>query len=206
MKYVLEMKAAPGEDPTAPPATPDPMGGDTPPRWSGDLYEEGDETDPADSQWAFTGANGEQAWLDRSDDGTLVGWVRDADGSVVRYTDPDGWALDVDDAGMQRGDAPAEPVDEGAEVGAGEEDDPMGEPADDAELGDETDAEMSDDLEEEPTEPVEGFEDTATDFDDDGESPAEDDAEGDTDEEDAFKKRRFGNTEGKSRLRLVYTV
>ncbi|MFF0698455.1 hypothetical protein ACFYU4_38195 [Streptomyces tendae] len=70
--------------------------------WAGDMYDEGDETDPADSFSAYTGSNGEQAWLDRAPDGTLTGWVRDGTGQVWRYTDPDAWAVDVDGAGMTR--------------------------------------------------------------------------------------------------------
>lgn len=89
--------------------------------WAGDAYEEGDPTDPAEAFTSFTGQSGEQAWLDRTDDGTLTGWVRDADGTVYRYSDADAWAIDVDDAGMARdGDgededaAPDEQVAEGA--------------------------------------------------------------------------------------------
>ncbi|MGI5337668.1 hypothetical protein ACQEVS_09855 [Streptomyces sp. CA-181903] len=70
--------------------------------WSGDMYDEGDETDPADAFAAYKGADGEEAWLDQAPDGTLTGWVRDATGQVWRYTDPDVWAIDVDDAQMTR--------------------------------------------------------------------------------------------------------
>lgn len=70
--------------------------------WSGDMYDEGDETDPAAAFAAYRGANGEDAWLDQAPDGTLTGWVRDATGQVWRYTDPDVWAIDVDDAQMTR--------------------------------------------------------------------------------------------------------
>ncbi|MFF4902261.1 hypothetical protein [Streptomyces sp. NPDC001068] len=116
--------AAPAEDPTAPPEDPSASpAGDAPPEgdgtgqepadappqpeddsrpWAGDEYNEGDETDPNGPQsWsAFTGSNGEQAWLDKAQDGTLTGWVRDSSGQVWRYTDPDAWALDVDGAQM----------------------------------------------------------------------------------------------------------
>ncbi|MET8696952.1 hypothetical protein ABZV65_30930 [Streptomyces bauhiniae] len=68
--------------------------------WAGDEYSAGDETDPADAFSAYTGSNGEQAWLDRDTDGTLTGWVRDSTGQVWRYTDPDAWADDVDGAQM----------------------------------------------------------------------------------------------------------
>jgi hypothetical protein len=70
--------------------------------WAGDMYDEGDETEPADAFAAYTGSNGEQAWLDRAPDGTLTGWVRDGTGQVWRYTDPDAWAVDVDGAQMTR--------------------------------------------------------------------------------------------------------
>lgn len=109
--------AAPSEDPAAgpsdvgggPPAEggeqpvdePEPPVDDARP-WAGDMYDEGDETDPADSFSAYTGSNGEQAWLDRAPDGTLTGWVRDSTGQVWRYTDPDAWAVDVDGAHMTR--------------------------------------------------------------------------------------------------------
>lgn len=70
--------------------------------WSGDMYDEGDETSPSAAFAAYQGAEGEEAWLDQAPDGTLTGWVRDATGQVWRYTDPDVWAIDVDDAQMTR--------------------------------------------------------------------------------------------------------
>ncbi|MFE2157103.1 hypothetical protein ACFW9M_04730 [Streptomyces lydicus] len=70
--------------------------------WSGDMYDEGDETDPAAAFAAYQGTDGEEAWLDQAPDGTLTGWVRDATGQVWRYSDPDVWAIDVDDAQMTR--------------------------------------------------------------------------------------------------------
>ncbi|MFP3991005.1 hypothetical protein U9R90_26765 [Streptomyces sp. E11-3] len=70
--------------------------------WSGDMYDEGDETDPSSAFAAYQGASGDEAWLDQAPDGTLTGWVRDATGQVWRYTDPDVWAIDVDDAQMTR--------------------------------------------------------------------------------------------------------
>ncbi|MFI1201621.1 hypothetical protein ACH4VR_19580 [Streptomyces sp. NPDC020883] len=70
--------------------------------WSGDMYDEGDETDPADAFATYRGIDGEEAWLDQAPDGTLTGWVRDATGQVWRYSDPDVWAIDVDDAHMTR--------------------------------------------------------------------------------------------------------
>ncbi|MET8717348.1 hypothetical protein ABZV52_29730 [Streptomyces sp. NPDC004735] len=93
-----------------PAAAPEPPADDSRP-WAGDMYDEGDESDPADSWSAYTGSNGEQAWLDRAPDGTLTGWVRDGTGQVWRYTDPDAWAVDVDGAQMTRTHSQA---DEGA--------------------------------------------------------------------------------------------
>lgn len=86
----------PNADPTAEPVAQH--------EWAGDVDETGDETDPKDSFAAFTGQEGESAWLDRSDDGTLTGWVKDADGTVYRYSDCNAWAVDVDDAQMTRTD------------------------------------------------------------------------------------------------------
>ncbi|WP_031102323.1 hypothetical protein [Streptomyces sp. NRRL S-146] len=91
--------AAPLEDESADPA-PGPEDDARP--WSGDMYDEGDETDPADAFAAYKGANGEEAWLDQAPDGTLTGWVRDPTGQVWKYVDPDVWAIDVDDAQMTR--------------------------------------------------------------------------------------------------------
>jgi hypothetical protein len=75
--------------------------------WSGDMYDEGDETEPEEAFAAYTG-NGEQAWLDQAPDGTLTGWVRDSTGQVWRYTNVDAWATDVDDAQMTRTHSRAE--------------------------------------------------------------------------------------------------
>ncbi|MFE4581014.1 hypothetical protein [Streptomyces chartreusis] len=87
-----------GGDPSAAPEQPD----DDSRPWAGDEYNEGDETDPEGPEaWcAYNGSGGEQAWLDKAPDGTLTGWVRDGDGQVWRYTDPDAWATDVDGAQM----------------------------------------------------------------------------------------------------------
>ncbi|MEU2968939.1 hypothetical protein ABZ687_28680 [Streptomyces ardesiacus] len=90
-----------GEDPGAAPAPPD----DSRP-WAGDLYTEGDETTPDNAFAAYTGVDGEQAWLDQAPDGTLTGWVLDSDSQVWRYTDPDAWATDVDGAQMTRTHGP----------------------------------------------------------------------------------------------------
>lgn len=91
-----------GEDPDAAPEPPD---GDSRP-WAGDMYDEGDETGPETAFAAYTGGDGEQAWLDQAPDGTLTGWVRDSTGQVWRYTDPDAWATDVDGAQMTRTHGP----------------------------------------------------------------------------------------------------
>ncbi|WP_108934643.1 hypothetical protein [Streptomyces ardesiacus] len=101
--------AQPPPDGQPPADMPEPPADDARP-WAGDMYDEGDETDPADSFSAYTGSNGEQAWLDRAPDGTLTGWVRDGTGQVWRYTDPDAWAVDVDGAGMTRTHSQADEV------------------------------------------------------------------------------------------------
>ncbi|MGA5134440.1 hypothetical protein ACPCTO_32065 [Streptomyces olivoreticuli] len=89
--------------------------------WSGDMYDEGDETDPADAFAAYTGTGGEEAWLDQAPDGTLTGWVRDATGQVWRYSDADAWAVDVDDAQMTRTHSRSEEPDIGAAPDSGEQ-------------------------------------------------------------------------------------
>ncbi|MFH8466036.1 hypothetical protein [Streptomyces sp. NPDC017991] len=124
------------EAPTAPTEAP-PEGGDVedepseeaPPApeddarpWSGDMYDEGDETDPTAAFAAYQGASGEEAWLDQAPDGTLTGWVRDATGQVWRYTDPDVWAIDVDDAQMTRTHSQAGGDDAGAPAEHGGQD------------------------------------------------------------------------------------
>ncbi|MER7937927.1 MULTISPECIES: hypothetical protein [unclassified Streptomyces] len=95
--------AAQDQDPAAgqPPEFQPPHQDDARP-WAGDLYDDGDESDPAQAYAAFSGPTGEQAWLDKAEDGTLTGWVRDETGQVYRYADPDAWAIDVDDAGMSQ--------------------------------------------------------------------------------------------------------
>ncbi|MEU9925145.1 hypothetical protein AB0H51_28320 [Streptomyces griseoluteus] len=109
MDYRFSVKALPpSDDPAAqdqdpaaqaPPELQPPHQDDARP-WAGDEYDEGDESDPAQAFAAFSGPSNEQAWLDKADDGTLTGWVRDETGQVYRYSDPDAWAIDVDDAGM----------------------------------------------------------------------------------------------------------
>ncbi|MFE2181357.1 hypothetical protein [Streptomyces sp. NPDC059455] len=116
----VETNSAAAEDLEQPPvadATPDGESGNEDPGevpaqaddarpWAGDMYDEGDETDPEDAYCAYVGSAGEQAWLDRAPDGTLTGWVRDTTGQVWRYTSPDAWATDVDGAQMSRTHGP----------------------------------------------------------------------------------------------------
>ncbi|MFF9192655.1 hypothetical protein [Streptomyces rochei] len=109
-RFAYSIKALPAQPAGgAPPGPPEPAGDEIQPPahddsrpWAGDAYDEGDETDPANAFAAFTGQDGEEAWLDRAPDGTLTGWVRDATGQVWRYSDDSAWALDVDGAQMQR--------------------------------------------------------------------------------------------------------
>ncbi|WP_030372329.1 hypothetical protein [Streptomyces rimosus] len=124
MDYAYAVKTLPqpndapaGADPAAPPPPePQPPHEDDARPWAGDLYDEGDESDPAEAYASFSGQNGEQAWLDKAEDGTLTGWVRDETGQVWRYADADAWAIDVDDAGMAQtggtanGAAPEDPA------------------------------------------------------------------------------------------------
>ncbi|MBV1940756.1 hypothetical protein KUF83_29935 [Streptomyces sp. BV286] len=125
MDYAYSLKNLPmpndpaAEDPAAPPPPElQPPQEDDGRPWAGAVYDEGDETDPAQAYAALSGPNGEQAWLDKAEDGTLTGWVRDETGQVWRYSDLDTWALDVDDAGMKEtGGTHGEP--------AGEELDPV---------------------------------------------------------------------------------
>ena len=227
MTYALEVKELPtGQAPNAAPAPADDPSQQEPqnqrydaPAWSGDVYEDGDESTPEESPWPFQGASGEQAWLDRSADGTITGWVRSPDGTVYRYTDPDQWAVEVDDAGMQStgegagdgGELPAEGGDPNAA------DDPTaGDEFADAE-GEEVDPNVPDDeMVDELYEDYASTEDDADDVDDaevdpdadpdaevdtPDEAPVEDD-EDDTDDEDDAKKKRRG-FEGKT-LRLTY--
>jgi len=197
MTYALEVKEMPGQAPVTPPAqTPS---GETPsqydaPAWSGDVYEEGNESRPEDSRWSFSGEGGEEAWLDRTDDGTITGWVRDPDGTVYRYSDPDAWAVEVDDAGLARagGDPAAEGEampDDGADPNA-ETDPTAGDDFTDPDVNPDVDPEMEDEL-------YDDYASTDEPADDETVSPDPDAAdEPDTDEDD-FKKRKRGKTEGK---------
>ncbi|MFF0754396.1 hypothetical protein [Streptomyces sp. NPDC004267] len=185
MDYAYAVKNLPQPDPAtgdpaAPPPPPEvqpPQGDDARP-WAGDLYDEGDESDPAEAYAAMSGPNGEQAWLDLADDGTLTGWVRDETGQVWRYSDPDTWAIDVDDAGMQEtGGTRSAPADtEGLDPAA---DDPSAPGAPDAaplELG------SSDDVLEADAEDPEAEEDPAVASEEDPEAENTDE---DFEEEDA---------------------
>ncbi|MBG7704930.1 hypothetical protein HCJ76_44415 [Streptomyces sp. MC1] len=129
MDYRFSVKALPpsvdpaaqDQDPAAaqpPPELQPPHQDDARP-WAGDEYDEGDESDPAQAFAAFSGPNNEQAWLDKADDGTLTGWVRDETGQVYRYADPDAWAIDVDDAGMAQTGGTGGQADPGAQQPAG---------------------------------------------------------------------------------------
>lgn len=170
--------------------------------WAGDLYDEGPVTDPGEAYAAFADAAGEdvEAWVDRAEDGTLIGWVREGD-DVYRYSDPEAWAIDVDGAGMQMTAGPegatapdanldagapveAEEAEEAdsavdelpdAPVGFDEESDPATteeDPTDD--LEDPTDL-PSDEVTEEETNPFDGLSDDDALL-DDGEADAPDDA------------------------------
>jgi len=87
-------------------AAPDPAADQQPTddsrQWAGDPYDDGDEPAPDDPSVTarFATPDGEEAWLQRAQDGTLTGWLRDPSGQVYRYADADAWAVDVDDAGM----------------------------------------------------------------------------------------------------------
>jgi hypothetical protein len=85
--------------------------------WAGDLYDEGPVSDPAEAFAHFqmeaspdptdpdaTEAGDVEAWLDRNEDGSLVGWIREGT-EVYRYSDSSAWALDVDGAQMGRVDS-----------------------------------------------------------------------------------------------------
>ncbi|MFF4188091.1 hypothetical protein ACFYZ9_33345 [Streptomyces sp. NPDC001691] len=111
MDYAYAVKALP-ENAAPSPGSPEPdqqppvdQADDGRP-WAGDPYDEGDESDPAQANSAFSGPGGEEAWLDKAPDGTLTGWVRDETGQVWRYSDADAWAIDVDDAGMTQTHGP----------------------------------------------------------------------------------------------------
>lgn len=107
--YKLEFKGADWPDPAVPEGALADPGAAAPadvkdphaPQWAGDLYEEGDESDPVEAFAAFTGEEGQTAWLDVSGDGTITGWVKDGE-QVYRYTDTAAWEADVDGAAMER--------------------------------------------------------------------------------------------------------
>lgn len=89
-----------GEPEADDPAAPDDV--NKPQPFAGDVYNEGDETDPAASFAHLQGPDGTEAWLDHEPDGTMTGWVRTPNGTVYRYSDPAAWAIDADEAGLKR--------------------------------------------------------------------------------------------------------
>lgn len=124
-RYSLSYKAAPDGGATATPGRsrdpnpamlqrPDQVDLDHGREWSGDLFETGQPSDPSQAFARFSGEEVE-AWLDRAEDGTLTGWLRESDtGKVWRYSDADAWAIDVDGAELARADAGPSPVDTAA--------------------------------------------------------------------------------------------
>ncbi|MFF4276136.1 hypothetical protein [Streptomyces sp. NPDC001536] len=152
-RFAFSIKALPAQPASgAPPGPPAPSDELQPPShddsrpWAGDPYDEGDESDPASAFAAFTGKDGEEAWLDRAPDGTVTGWVRDATGQVWRYSDEGAWALDVDGAQMQRISTQPGSSDPGADqTGApGGQEDPAGSEATDPYAADPAAAETTD--------------------------------------------------------------
>jgi hypothetical protein len=120
-----EEAAEPADEPTDQEAPPE-VDPNAPQPFSGDVYTEGDETDPAEAFAHLKGEDGTEAWLDHDPQGTIVGWVRTPDGTVYRYSDPAAWAIDADDAGLHKvggtmdGGAPAEaetPAEDAGEPG-----------------------------------------------------------------------------------------
>lgn len=196
VRYVLEQKSD-WPDPTTDESgdAPAPEESDAvPTEWSGDLYEQGDETSPDQAFSAFSGPGGMEAWLDRADDGTLTGWVRDPDGSLFRYSDADAWAIDVDDAGMSSIDAADDdgPDDEDEE----DDSDDLDTTDDEAEAEEETD-DLDADAEEE-----------TDDLDADAEEGSDDEADDEADDEEEtdedFFARISRKTESKS-FTITYT-
>lgn len=191
-----KMAAAGAADAPAPP-----MDGPPPEsvehEWAGDRYDVGDETDPEHARASFTGTNGEVAWIDKDDDGTLRGWVRDADGTVYRYEDHRAWASDVDAAGMtlqHRAEAGTEG--QNAATEGGEESDPTDDPfADESDPEDDAEGESAEEDEEDAPEGLDDVQDI------DELAAQEDDPEPEDDEEDEDDERNpFGGVEGKSWL------
>ncbi|MFI9052536.1 hypothetical protein [Streptomyces sp. NPDC053427] len=193
MDYAYAVKTLPQpddpaaeEDPAAAAPEAEPPQEDDARPWAGDVYDEGDESDPAQAYAAFSGPSGEQAWLDKAEDGTLTGWVRDETGQVWRYADPEAWAIDVDDAGMSEtggthGAAPdAEQPADGAPVDPAAAPDPAA--ADQAQAGGlPLDFGTADEVVPAdgaaPEDPATAPADEETDEEPDGDEPAEDDEE-----------------------------
>jgi hypothetical protein len=218
--YVLQKKAADWPDPALPEGTvPDPTADPAaaPHQWAGDLYEEGDESLPEDAFAVLTGDGDEESWLDRADDGTLTGWVKDVDGAVYRYSDVEAWAVDVDGAQMIR-------VDEAFDAEAGEdvEGDPEADPLEDPEADPLADPEAEadpalegepadEDLEADIPDPANPFDPAAADAEEDEpvddtlthdgediEDPAEDKTKTAGGKKDDFLNRMKRGREGKS--------
>lgn len=185
VRYQLSVKSIPGAPPVAGRA-PNPamlqrqqnVELDQGRPWSGDPYEEGPVSDP-EAAYARFGGDGEdvEAWLDRGEDGTLIGWLREG-GDLYRYSDAEAWALDVDGAQMQRTDALAptgDPATMDPGVDPAAEADPFATPGEDPHIGqqagdgfvDETDPATT---EGDPTVPLED----PTDLPDDAEAMTED--------------------------------
>jgi len=205
----LQKKAAPGPDPAAADQT-DPTAGATDEaqvhEWAGDAYESDDVSDPAAAFASFSGVDGEQAWLDRHDDGTLVGWVRDADGTVYRYTDADAWAIDVQDAGMRRTDEEQDaPADGDAAEGESVEGEPVdAAPADAAPVDDPAAAAAPADLDpaaaDETIADGEALDDLAAEEDADLAADPSDPLEDDEEEDPPFQTKSFAHASGVGRI------
>lgn len=115
MRFSLQTKSVTAAPPGSPADNPATMlrSGNVPMdegrAWSGDLYTEGEVTDPGSAFASFSDdATDTEAWLDMAPDGTIVGWVRQGD-EIYRYLDPDSWSMDVDGAGIPRTDGGATP-------------------------------------------------------------------------------------------------
>ncbi len=191
--------------------------------WAGDLIIDSNEvTDPSMAFAVFQGAEGETAWLDRADDGTITCWVRDADDSVYRYSDPEAWAVDVDDSGMSRMNDPGAAADPAMTDDDSTTDEIDAElPADGDDMADPADPELDPDEDgtdptspTDPTDPDAPLDDDLTDpsmVDESAEDPtavdeaidtadadAQLDPDEDPDEDEDDAKLPFGRRQGKS--------
>ena len=164
--YVLQKKNLPVPDGLPDESTEDALSAeqevDDGRQWAGEPYEGTDAPQgPEGAYSVFTHPNGESAWLDRADDGTLTGWVKANDGTLYQYSDADAWAVDVDGAGMAmvEGQGPT------GDASLSDEQSVEDEQADTDQLTDAADAAVTDDL---AGEDPDGFED-----DDEEEEPAD---------------------------------